>query len=424
MRARPFYVIGLLLLGLLAGCGGSTAGTKATPTSTTLPTATPVPHQLGAYLGTGKTLFALDPVTGAQRWKYDVTEPSAIGSIQNIWVVDDTVFFAIGNTSWLYAISTSTGALRWKVHEGGNSADPFGPVDQLVVASGVVYTASTASQVPSGTFAINLASGQVLWHKDGPATLAADAHTVYLIERPYPQGGAPTNGTISALKASDANVLWQVKDHPFGVLIVDGGALYVTAGKTRLAFNTQIGAPLWTKDFDGSLYTLIKGANTLYLSDEVTLYALDPTTQILLWQTPLANNGIMLYRNGYLFVMAYKQIYGVNATSGERLWAQSIVSGFASAVSMNDTASFMHVGDPYGGNLYAVATSTGKALWTSKTIAVYGPTYATATSVYALSGLGNTQGQSTVVQALSAMTGALQWKFDAHSQYPGSLVVG
>jgi hypothetical protein len=71
-----------------------------------------------------------------------------------------------------------------------------------------------------------------------------------------------------------------------------------------------------------------------------------------------------------------------------------------------------------------VATSTGKALWTSKTIAVYGPTYATATSVYALSGLDNTQGQATVAQTLSATTGALQWKFDAHSQYPGSLVVG
>jgi hypothetical protein len=29
----------------------------------------------------------------------------------------------------------------------------------------------------------------------------------------------------------------------------------------------------------------------LYLTDEITTYALDPTTQRILWQTPLATNG-------------------------------------------------------------------------------------------------------------------------------------
>jgi hypothetical protein len=63
MRARRFYAFGLLLMGLLAGCGSSTGDTKATPPSTAVPTATPVPHQLGLYRGTGKTLFALGKVT-------------------------------------------------------------------------------------------------------------------------------------------------------------------------------------------------------------------------------------------------------------------------------------------------------------------------------------------------------------------------
>lgn len=210
----------------------------------------------------------------------------------------------------------------------------------------------------------------------------------------------------------------------FGRVIADGNALYVTAGKTLFAFNTQTGAALWTKDFDGGLYTFIKGANALYLTDEVTLYALDPATQKLVWQTALANNGTIQYRGGTLFVAAYKQLSGVNATTGAQLWSQPILSGFAGAFSMNDIASFMHIGEPSSGNLYAITTATGKALWTSKTLAVVGPTYATETSVYALTVSSSTPAAGSVVNALSAATGALQWKFDAHSQYPSSLVVG
>ena len=375
MSARRFYVIGLLLMTLLTGCGGSTAGTKATPTSTIAPTATPVPHQLGVCLGTGKTLFALDPATGAQRWKYDVTEPSANGSIHNIWVVDDTVFFAMGGTSWLYAISANDGALRCKVHEGANSDDPFGDIDQLVVASGVVYTASTATQVHARVFAINFVSGQVLWQNDGHGTLAADTHAVYVVAPRTYQGDFPANNVITALNPTNGNILWQAKDHPFDSQnwIVHGETLYVIAEKP-FAINTQTGATLWTKGFDGGLHTLIKGANMLYLSDEITIYAFDPTTQRILWQTPLANNGAIQYRGGTLFVAAYKQISGVNATTGAQLWSQPVPSGFAGAFSMNDTASFMHIGEPSGGSLYAVTTATGKASWTSKTMAVVGAT--------------------------------------------------
>lgn len=420
MHARHFCVIGLLLMTLLAGCGGSTAGTKATSTSTTVPASTSVPHQPVAYFGTGKTLFALDPATGAQRWKYAVTDPVVNGGIHRVWVVDDTVFFAIGNTSWLYAVSASNGALRWKVHEGANSADPFAPIEQLVVAAGIVYTASTASQVPSGTFAINLASGQVIWRKDGPASLVTDGSRVYLIETPPPQGDTPTNGTIRALKASDASMQWQAGGYPFGQAIIDDGALYVTAGKSLVALNAQTGATLWTKSVDGALRWLDQGAHVLFLTDGVAVYALDPTSQKFLWRNPFAEHSFILYRNGNLLVPAYRQIYGVNAANGAQVWSQS---GFASAISTNDTAAFMLIGDPSAGILYAISTATGKALWTSKTLPVAVPTYATETSVYALSGVGATQ--PVTVQALSAATGALQWQFDPHSEYSsGSLVVG
>jgi outer membrane protein assembly factor BamB len=233
------------------------------------------------------------------------------------------------------------------------------------------------------------------------------------------------DNVITTLNPTNGNRLWQAKDHPLDSQnwIVHGETLHVIAEKL-FAINTQTGATLWTKGFDGGLHTLIKGANMLYLSDEITTYALDPTTQRILWQPPLANNGPIQYRGGTLFVAAYKQISGVNATTGAQLWSQPVPSGFAGAFSMNDTASFMHSGEPSGGSLYAVTTATGKALWTSKTMAVVGATYATETSVYALTVSPTTPGTGAVVDALSATTSALQWKVDARGQYPGSLVVG
>jgi polyvinyl alcohol dehydrogenase (cytochrome) len=142
---------------------------------------------LGAYNG---TLNALDLATGATVWTYDtgaaVREPNLdveLGILGSAAVAGDTVF--IGDaTATVHAVDPATGALRWKTKADDQNA--AGIWSSPVAANGAVYigVASVAKETGfrGSVVALDAASGLQRWktysvpsESDGGGVLAVPA---------------------------------------------------------------------------------------------------------------------------------------------------------------------------------------------------------------------------------------------------------
>src|SRR5689334_16985337 len=93
---------GLSILCVLAGCGGESKTATSTPT----PTATPDPRlkSLTLYVGIeDNNVYALDPTTGATRWKYQTG-----GIVDSSPAVADGVVYVGSADHFVYAIQAAT----------------------------------------------------------------------------------------------------------------------------------------------------------------------------------------------------------------------------------------------------------------------------------------------------------------------------
>lgn len=62
------------------------------------------------YIGTGRTVLALDAKTGEERWRAKLKSVS--GSIVTLLLKDNHLY--VGHGGWVYCLSTDDGAIIWK----------------------------------------------------------------------------------------------------------------------------------------------------------------------------------------------------------------------------------------------------------------------------------------------------------------------
>lgn len=423
VRFRTLAHAALALSSLLASaCASSTSSRPpaTAPTATHAPTATPVPPPVNAYLGVGSSLYALDGRTGARLWTYDATQQPGGGSVQDVHVADDVVFFINDSDHSVDAVDATTGAFRWKV----NTSSRFGFTSdsRMIVLAGVLYVANVRGQVPSFTYAIEVQSGNVLWHKDGGGNMVVGDDAVYIASHIHGSDAEPdTDGFINAYNRTDGTLLWQAKGHPYFQMLLPAGVLYVTDDDTLYAFDSKTGAMRWSKKLVAFVRPVVLVGNNLYLVDNQQVTALDVTSQAVLWSFPIALSSLA-YGDTALCVSNQGHLFGLNPTTGAQLWSKQDANGYTLFQQMNGVCYAVASANA-GSSVTAFDAGTGEAHWTANLPKFFNALTPTPNAVYVLSSPGGNF-RGAAVDAFSTADGSHLWQFDANAQFPGSLAVG
>lgn len=201
--------------------------------------------QLYATTGFGE-LVALDPATGAVRWRQRLGAPVAGAP-----AAEGGVVYAVGRDSSAWAVNAETGRVLWQL--------PGTPSPNGMIASAGPSVTDTAVFFPfaSGEVAAALKSGGVpLWS----ATVAGERR------------GRAYAGV------SDIT----------GDAVVDGGVTYIgNQGGRTVAVNTETGERLWTAKDAAYGPVLPVGGAVFLVNDEARLVRLDAATGATVWQAEM-----------------------------------------------------------------------------------------------------------------------------------------
>jgi serine/threonine protein kinase/outer membrane protein assembly factor BamB len=286
-------------------------------------------HGGTVYAGTGhNTVFALDAVTGRQRWRRTTTRQfnDQLAATQN------AVFIADGSDGGAYALDAATGRQLWN--------QPTSGVLGLAVAGGLVYLGTAVKSDTTG----------------GVSALAADGGGLQWTEE---FGGvANTNGGLG----------------------MSGNAVYATtAGGEVLAYRASDGTRLWrigNKNVQFGAAPIVTGAGRVYVSSSNSVpvvYAVQSGTGHAIWEHPLGTAQFPAYltlaagvvfaavtRDDRLKGPAAGDLIALNAANGRQLWK----TGVAGAVGLGPAVAngIVYTGSN-NGVLDAWQAATGRYLW-------------------------------------------------------------
>ncbi len=376
MQRRVCQALFLCALLALVGCG-----TQSASTSTSTPSTAPTAVSTTMPIPTTAPTMAPNPTP--------VGIPAPAGPLLYASLSDGTVV----------ALSPSDGTIYWRLHLGGSLSAP-------VVANGMVYVGSGGQDL----YALDALTGTVRWHYQvgQQFTLSAASGEVFAFA---------SNGTLSALNANNASVLWQ-KNLSGGIdvpPVTDNGVVYVGAGDGLYAFNAQDGSQRWHDKItggvasdvllaDGVLYALGMDGNfysinasdgsthwkivygvvataspllavangVLYLDTETgvaggpnggaggNIEAFSTSNGAMLWKLIPSVFGPLTVSNGTLYVSASNKLLALQSSNGAQRWSVSI-AGSSAAWAVN---TLVYVGSS-DGNVYALKTADGSVSWQS-----------------------------------------------------------
>lgn len=304
--------------------------------------ASPVTAAGTVYVNSGTgDVYALDETTGRQRWRrvLPASPCGSTGSTSTPTVAVDPVssrptLYVAGADNRLYALDPATGATRWRTVHGGTDAGYY-TWGSPTVANGRVYLAvssSPCSEFSHGGAAVyDQHTGALLGSYTTATTgqiptvytsLAVTATTAYLTT------GDGSTGDSDALVALDARTLarraaFAVPDPPDNSDFNASPAFFTRNGATVVGACNKDGvyyalpttggglgaAPVWTRRvaldsqaqpgrlrfcggasaYDGSADALLVGGGQSSLADPDlgSVYRLDPVTGAVRWRTAL-----------------------------------------------------------------------------------------------------------------------------------------
>jgi outer membrane protein assembly factor BamB len=442
-------VVGVLVVALallLAACGPS--GTTSSGAHTATPAPTIASGELGVFLSTelfspatrgqtiiaptGATLAALRASDGARVWRKALNQAYSGPS-----VADGTLYGTLtplGPTggqpqTTLTAQRARDGTQVWQ------TTAPSGPALTLLAANGAVYAAvfKVAGAPQSQLIALRASDGGQLWAsnldgliggmENGQTILAANGMLYLTVtEPPQVQGGQAPQYTVVALRASDGKQQWSVSlssaiNGGVSALTLGGDAVYVAgqflpptssnipAVPTVVALGASDGSTRWARQFTTPLpsgqLNLVAGASDLYAA-----VMLQP------------QDGAQLPGG---------ELVGLNPQTGAQVWsdtlpapALSLVAGTGAVYAATGLPGAPGPGGaPVPSAIAAYSQSDGKPLWSQPVQSGLLPTLIAAAngsvfaSVLAPSAQGLAGPGATMVEALGAGDGSLQWKVEA-----------
>lgn len=203
------------------------------------------------------TVFALDPETGAIRWRSPGSSSTVIDTQPKVVVQGQTVFVA-SQGSLVRALNAATGAQLWRYQTHDGDAFIGGPLAPLVVEGDRVYLASLAF----GLYVLDAATGRELWRATLDNRIFNSAGSLPDLSTPAVDQGmvalVAVNG-IEAWRISDGQELWvaHIPDEEDPALAesaaVAAGMVYVAQGGTQsCGGNGKLPRVLALRDTDGT----------------------------------------------------------------------------------------------------------------------------------------------------------------------------
>ncbi len=287
------------------------------------------------------TVSALDPRTGAERWR--ATAGRGVNEVVGqASAADGTVVVSSGD-GWLRAFGAASGERRWQADEFGGAA--------TVIVDGTVYSAGTDGRahgvdltsgeevwswkgpddvvyltVDSGTayvsvadgrlYAISVANNAEQWHfqtisdEVGGPMVTADVVYVNALEGQSPEPA----GEIYALDRSTGEVLWRFRGrsgHQISLGAVADGVLYAgSVGDGIFAFpadhrEAATVQPMWHTEVEGQIWknaALVDDVLYLPTTEPGGVTAVSAGDGNILWTIPLAGPAQGLVVSGGLLI--------------------------------------------------------------------------------------------------------------------------
>ena len=310
------------------------------------------------YIGNSNGyLYAFDAMSGTKKWETGTGFPYNSGPT----VANGIVY--IGGGAYIYAIDATTGAKKWNAKIGDE--DQLGSVNFIpTVVNGIVY-ASVGGFI-NKLYALDALTGVKKWE--------------------FATGGFDITGPT----------------------VINGIAYIGITGKL-FAVDALTGAKKWeVVDLQGRPANPSVVDGVIYTNCGTKLYAHDAISGVQKWVSDAAGTGCLTVENGLIFLKG-RGLYVINATTGKYVREYDFIwEGYSNPIAVNGV---VYVGS--GGVITGEGTSTFHAVdaltatkkWTQKV------EFATETSPTVATGtvFVGTQGVSSKIYAMDALTGAIKW---------------
>lgn len=230
----------------------------------------------------------------------------------------------------------------------------------LAFDSGKLLTLNAAGRVR----ALSPATGVQLWSAQLPQELTYVEPPTAVSGRLFVVGDG-NQSTTFALNVATGRVLWTNTADPARGAVVGGGKVYLAGGLDRARALTRNGAALWDTIYCCLVpLTPVLHGNTLWVRDWAdATYALSTSGGTVKFTLPFSappavsgDRALLTTSDG---VAAY------SASTGRRLWLQPAVTGSAPPVISGNIA---YVGTrTFKGTVYGLDLATGAVVWTGAT---------------------------------------------------------
>jgi outer membrane protein assembly factor BamB len=197
------------------------------------------------YVGTDDgTMAALDPASGAVRWRHD-----AHGGLLRPPVASGDLWLFTSQSDRIVAVDRATGKFRWQYERDMPEEFTVRGHAGVAVDGEVVYTGFADGHL----VALSVATGDVLWIR----SLAADARQFVDVDTtPVVKDGvvyaASVSGGVWGISKADGTERWRARVIGVTQLVLDDGRLYVASAETGLAALDLEGNVLWQQGFSRS----------------------------------------------------------------------------------------------------------------------------------------------------------------------------
>lgn len=256
----------------------------------------------------------------------------------------------------VYALDARTGRRVW----GPVALGGYWQVASLAFDSGKLLTLNAAGRVR----ALSPATGVQLWSAQLPQELTYVEPPTAVSGRLFVVGDG-NQSTTFALNVATGRVLWTNTADPARGAVVGGGKVYLAGGLDRARALTRNGAALWDTIYCCLVpLTPVLHGNTLWVRDWAdATYALSTSGGAVKFTLPFSappavsgDRALLTTSDG---VAAY------SASTGRRLWLQPAVTGSAPPVISGNIA---YVGTrTFKGTVYGLDLATGAVVWTGAT---------------------------------------------------------
>ncbi len=260
-------------------------------------------------------IHAIDPATGAERWRYDThrcgwSSPALAGGLLFATSIGDSHCSALRNGE-IVALSARTGRVRWRRTVALTESSPL-------AADGTVYFGDTSGVV----HAVVAATGAERWSYDTGSPVKG---------APALAGGrlfvGNYGGSVYALDPRTGKLVWQSGGHGamYSSPAVVGGRVYIgSISGPVLAFSARTGSELWNFAARDRVYAspAVWRGIVLVGSYDDTFYAINGATGTLRWDfhagAPISGAASVIDGVVYFSTFAHKT-YALDAATGRRL---------------------------------------------------------------------------------------------------------